>query len=352
MRDPAERARRMSDRGLRAMVGIGTAILVVTGLGVGQPVFAPLAFALFIIAIVWPLQARLQALLPKLVALAISMLVTIVVIGAFAWVITWGLNRVGRYVVTDAARFQLIYNQLTEWLEGHGIVVETIWTEHFNVGWILRLFQAITTRVNGALSFSLVVLIYVILGLMEVDDAAHRIRGMKNQEAGRLLLAGGLNTAAKFRRYLLVRSLMSVVTGVLVWGFISLCGLPLAQEWGVIAFALNYVPFIGPLVATVLPSVFAVAQFGSWQSVVLVFACLNLIQFLVGSYLEPRIAGSVLSMSPFMVLFAVFFWTYLWGIAGAFIGVPIVIAILTICDQHVSSRWVTELFGAPAAVRD
>jgi len=352
MRDPAERARRMSDRGLRAMVGIGAAILVVTGLGVGQPVFAPLAFALFIIAIVWPLQARLQALLPKLVALAISMLVTIVVIGAFAWVITWGLNRVGRYVVTDAARFQLIYNQLTEWLEGHGIVVETIWTEHFNVGWILRLFQAITTRVNGALSFSLVVLIYVILGLMEVDDAAHRIRGMKNQEAGRLLLAGGLNTAAKFRRYLLVRSLMSVVTGVLVWGFISLCGLPLAQEWGVIAFALNYVPFIGPLVATVLPSVFAVAQFGSWQSVVLVFACLNLIQFLVGSYLEPRIAGSVLSMSPFMVLFAVFFWTYLWGIAGAFIGVPIVIAILTICDQHVSSRWVTELFGAPAAVRD
>ena len=352
MRDPAERARRMSDRGLRAMVGIGAAILVVTGLGVGQPVFAPLAFALFIIAIVWPLQARLQALLPKLVALAISMLVTIVVIGAFAWVITWGLNRVGRYVVTDAARFQLIYNQLTEWLEGHGIVVETIWTEHFNVGWILRLFQAITTRVNGALSFSLVVLIYVILGLMEVDDAAHRIRGMKNQEAGRVLLAGGLNTAAKFRRYLLVRSLMSVVTGVLVWGFISLCGLPLAQEWGVIAFALNYVPFIGPLVATVLPSVFAVAQFGSWQSVVLVFACLNLIQFLVGSYLEPRIAGSVLSMSPFMVLFAVFFWTYLWGIAGAFIGVPIVIAILTICDQHVSSRWVTELFGAPAAVRD
>ena len=352
MRDPAERARRMSDRGLRAMVGIGAAILVVTGLGVGQPVFAPLAFALFIIAIVWPLQARLQALLPKLVALAISMLVTIVVIGAFAWVITWGLNRVGRYVVTDAARFQLIYNQLTQWLEGHGIVVETIWTEHFNVGWILRLFQAITTRVNGALSFSLVVLIYVILGLMEVDDAARRIRGMKNQEAGQVLLAGGLNTAAKFRRYLLVRSLMSVVTGVLVWGFISLCGLPLAQEWGVIAFALNYIPFIGPLVATVLPSFFAVAQFGTWQSVVLVFACLNLIQFLVGSYLEPRIAGSVLSMSPFMVLFAVFFWTYLWGIAGAFIGVPIVIAILTICDQHVSSRWVTELFGAPAAVRD
>lgn len=352
MRDATQRARRTSDRGLRAMVGIGTAILVVAGLAVGQAVFAPLSFALFIIAIVWPLQSRLQARLPKLVALAISMLVTIVVIGAFAWVITWGLNRVGRYVVTDAARFQLLYNQLTEWLEGHGIVVENIWTEHFNVGWVLRLFQEVTTRINGALSFSLVVLIYVILGLMEVDDAARRIRNMKNQEAGRVLLAGALSTAAKFRRYLLVRSLMSVITGVLVWGFISLCGLPLAQEWGVIAFALNYIPFIGPLVATVLPTLFAVAQFEAWQSAILVFGCLNLIQFLVGSYLEPRIAGSVLSMSPFMVLFSVFFWTFLWGIAGAFIGVPIVIAVLTICDQHNSSRWVSELFGAPAALRD
>jgi predicted PurR-regulated permease PerM len=334
------------------MVGVGTAILVVAALSVAQSVFAPLAFALFIIAIVWPLQARLQARLPKFVALAISMFVTIVVIGAFAWVITWGLNRIGRYVVADTARFQLLYSQMTAWLEGHGIVVENIWAEHFNAGWVLRLFQEVTVRVNGTLSFSIVVLIYVILGLMEVDDVARRLRSMKNQNVGRVLLAGGYKTAVKFRRYFLVRSLMSVVTGVLVWGFISFYGLPLAQEWGAIAFALNYIPFIGPLIATVLPTLFAVAQFDAWQDAILVFGCLNLIQFYVGSYLEPRIAGSILSMSPFVVLFAVFFWTFLWGIPGAFIGVPIVIAILTICDQQLSSGWVAELFGASAAARD
>ena len=92
-------------------------ILVVAALWLAEAVFAPLTFALFIIAIVWPLQARLQARLPKLVALAISMLATILVIGAFAWVITWGFSRVGRYIITDAARFQLLYNQMTEWLE-------------------------------------------------------------------------------------------------------------------------------------------------------------------------------------------------------------------------------------------
>jgi AI-2 transport protein TqsA len=97
----------------------------------------------------------------------------------------------------------------------------------------------------------------------------------------------------------------------------------------------------------VFPTLFAIAQFESWQVAVLVFACLNLIQFLVGSYLEPRIAGTALSISPFLVLFAVFFWTFVWGIAGAFIGVPIVIAALTLCEQHPSSRWIADLLGGP-----
>jgi AI-2 transport protein TqsA len=113
----------------------------------------------------------------------------------------------------------------------------------------------------------------------------------------------------------------------------------------VIAFVLNYIPFIGPLVATVFPTLFALAQFESWELAVIVFVGLNLIQFLIGSYLEPRIAGSALSISPFLVLFAVFFWAFLWGIPGAFIGVPIVIAILTLCEEHESTRWIATLLS-------
>jgi len=334
--------------GLRTMVGVGTAILVAAALYLGAPVFAPLAFALFIIAMVWPLQTRLQARLPKLVALGVSMLATVFVIGAFAWVISWGFSRIGRYVVADAARFQGLYNQLTEWLEDHDIEIASIWAEHFNLGWVLRAFQQLTSRINDTLSFSVVVLIYVILGLLEVDTTARKLRAMKRGEAGQILVNWGTITGRKLRRYMLVRSLMSVMTGVLVWLFVLLCGLPLATEWGLIAFAFNYIPFIGPFVATILPTLFAVAQFDAWQSAVFVFAVLNFIQFLVGSYLEPLIAGNVLSMSPFLVLFAVFFWTFLWGISGAFIGIPIVIAMLTLCELHPSSRWVAELFGASA----
>ena len=107
---------------------------------------------------------------------------------------------------------------------------------------------------------------------------------------------------------------MSLITGVLVWALAWLSGLHLATEWGVIAFVLNYIPFIGPFIATVFPTLFALAQFASWQAALIVFACLNVIQFVIGSYIEPRVSGSALAISPFVVLFSVFFWTFLWGL--------------------------------------
>ena len=141
---------------------------------------------------------------------------------------------------------------------------------------------------------------------------------------------------------------MSVMTGALVWAFVTFAGLPLAAEWGVVAFALNYIPVIGPFIATVFPSLLALTQFASWQAALAVFAGLNVIQFVVGSYIEPRLSGAVLAISPSLVLFAVFFWTFLWGLFGAFIGVPIVIAILTFCSFYPSSRWLADLLGGPA----
>jgi AI-2 transport protein TqsA len=144
---------------------------------------------------------------------------------------------------------------------------------------------------------------------------------------------------------------MSLATGVLVGLFAWVAGLQFAVEWGVIAFALNYIPFIGPFVATLFPPLLAMAQFASWQAVPGVFVSPNIIQFVIGSYVEPRVSGNVLSISPLVVLFAVFFWTILWGLYGAFIGVPIAVDALTFCSHHPSIRWIADLLGGPAPAK-
>ena len=90
---------------------------------------------------------------------------------------------------------------------------------------------------------------------------------------------------------------------------------------------------------------FATIQFKSWQMVAVIFAGLYFLQFIIGSYLEPLIAGAALAISPFAMLCAFFFWDFLWGIPGAFIGLPVTIALFTICEQTPSGRWIAYLLS-------
>jgi AI-2 transport protein TqsA len=330
---------------VKVALAIGAAVAV--AFAAYQAASVPLVLALFIIAITWPLQRWMQSHIPRLVALAITLIVIVAVGVAFASLIAWGFGRVGRALVSDAARYQMLYDNLVAWLDSHGISVAGLWAEHFNVRWLLVKAQNVTGRINSALAFWLITLTYVILGLLEVDDIRRKVDALRNRDAARVMLDGSAATAVKFRKYLWVRTQMSVLTGLFVGLFALVTGLQFAAEWGVIAFALNYIPFIGPFIATLFPTLLAMTQFDTWQGVVATFICLNIIQFVIGSYVEPRLSGSVLAISPFVVLFAIFLWTFLWGLFGTFIGVPIALAILTFCEQHPGSRWLSDLLGGP-----
>jgi predicted PurR-regulated permease PerM len=334
------------DRTLAALLGILVTISVVAGLYFSTVIIAPVAGAFFIIAIVWPIQSRLERHLPQLVALAIVVMLVGAVFAVFGSIVAWGFGRIGRTLIADAPRLQLLYVQAANWLGGHGIAVAGLWAEHFDMRWLVRILQSVSARLNTMVSFWLVVLVYVLLGLLEIGPLARRIPTALKEDAARVLIVGSTLTAAKLRRYLLIRTIMSVATGGMVYVLAAALGLQLAAEWGVIAFTLNFIPFIGPFIATLLPTLYALAQFESLQWALVVFAGLNLIQFVIGSYIEPRVAGKKLAISPFVVLFSVFLWTFLWGLFGAFIGVPIAIAALTFCAQSHSARWLAVLLGA------
>lgn len=334
---------------MKILVGLVAAIALAIALSLAENILAPVAFALFIIAVVWPLQSALARRMPGMLATLITLIITLLVVGAVTSLIVWGLGRVGQWAFANAARFQALYDQAGIWLEGHGFVLGALITEHLDVRWMLRLFQDLSGRLQGLASFLVFTLVYVLLGLLEVRPIQSQIKrlssGGPRAELGTFLLSAVGDTARKFQKYMVVRTIMSLATGFIVWAFTLTAGLELALAWGALAFALNYIPFIGPFVATMLPTLFALAQLGSWEMALFVFVSLNIIQFMSGSYIEPRIAGAALAVSPFLVLFAVFFFAFLWGIAGAFIGVPILIATLTFCAHNPSSRFIAEIFS-------
>lgn len=318
-----------------------TVIIVLAAVSWGEMVFAPAAFAVFIVMVVWPLQALLQKRLPRMLAMIITVLVTLVCVAALLTLFAWGMGVVGQWLIRNGARFQALYGAASDWLEGHGFVTASQIADAFNVSWLVRMVQTALARLNGLAGFATLVFAFAVLGLLEVENLTRRLKAAGSRFGGIDIIAVGRETAGHFRKYMLVRTLASAVTGAVVWLIAHLVGLELPGAWAAIAFTLNYIPFIGPLVATVLPTLFALVQFESYEIAFLVVVCLTAVQFIIGSYLEPILTGSTLSISPFAVIFMVFLWSMLWGLTGAFIGVPVLVAVLTVCRRLPSMQWLT-----------
>ena len=241
-------------------------------------------------------------------------MLTIVALSALLALSVWGIGQVSRWMIVNAAHLQDFYVLVTQWLESHGISVVGIFLERFDVAWLVRPAQELASIVRWLVAFTMLVLVFMMLALLEVRDVKVKLKSACPEEfAARVLRAGKL-IAEKFRRYAVIRTIASVATGLMVGLLCWALGIELAKAWGVLAFVLNFIPFIGPFIATVLPALFAIVQFQSWEAAAIIFAGVSLIQFLIGSYLEPRLSGSALSISPFLVVFAVFFAALLLGI--------------------------------------
>lgn len=327
------------------MLLLCTVIIVLAALSWGELVFAPAAFAVFIVMVVWPMQSWLQDRLPRMLAMLITIVVTLICFAFLLLLFAWGISVIGQWLVGNAARFQTIYQAAADWLEGHGVGLAGTLSDTFNMTWVVRFVQSLAARLNGLAGFATLVFAFAVLGLLEVDNLASRLRKAGSRFGGIDLVAAGREISGHFGTYMLVRSVASIITGVAVWIVAHLVGLEHPAAWAAIAFTLNYIPFLGPLVATLLPTFFALLQFESVQVAVIVLVSLTIVQFVIGSYLEPVFTGSTLSISPFAVMFVVFLWSMLWGLTGAFIGVPVLVAVMTLCRQIPAMRLLTVMLA-------
>ena len=127
---------------------------------------------------------------------------------------------------------------------------------------------------------------------------------------------------------------MSAGTGILTGVSCALFGIKFPVLWGFLAFLFNYIPYIGSLAAITLPIILSVLQFpGSYLPI---FSALSLIaiQLTIGSYLDPEMMGRRFNLSPILIILSLFFWGYVWGLAGAFLAVPIT-AVIKIIAQNI-----------------
>lgn len=137
----------------------------------------------------------------------------------------------------------------------------------------------------------------------------------------------------RISKYLFTKTIISLVTGVLVATVLALIGVDFALMFGLLAFLLNFIPSIGSIIATLLPIPIALMQFGPSVQLFLTLALPTSIQFTIGNLIEPKIMGDSLGLHPVVILLAMLLWGALWGIPGMLMAVPIM-AILKIILQR------------------
>jgi len=333
-----------TDAGRNRIVSVILAVVLVSAaLYFGRIVFEPIAFVLFAMALVEPFQRAAEARVGKTIGLLLTILLTLLVLSVLVYAIVWSLGEIVHWGFANLERFQSLYLRATQWLEAHDLVIEDY--VGFTPSSFAGIFQTVAALANYFIGFALVVFMFLMFGLAEMGDFKKKLATLDETMSGWSLLDTSSRIAEKIRKYMFIRTLASIATGVAVFLFTLAIGLDLAFAWGVISFVLNYIPYIGSLVAVILPVIFATAQFESWQMAAIIFGSLYLIQFLIGSYLEPVLTGTALAISPFVMLFAFLIWDFLWGMPGAFIGIPVTIALFTIWERNPSTRWLANLMA-------
>src|SRR5215471_11037462 len=238
---------------VRTSLVLIASIVTLAALYYSQAIMAPVTFALFTVAIAWPLQSALQRHIPVLLALGVTIVVTLAILATLILLVAWGFGLVFQWVISNTDRIQTLYAQATEWLDSHGVSITNLVADSYNPGWVIGAIREIGGRSYGLVSFIVIAFAFIVLGLLEVDIARKNVEHLNSSLLRQSLLLGAKEIAEKFQKYMVVRTTMSILTGVVVWSFALVAGIELATAWGVIAFVLNYIPFLGlPITIAIL----------------------------------------------------------------------------------------------------
>jgi predicted PurR-regulated permease PerM len=115
--------------------------------------------------------------------------------------------------------------------------------------------------------------------------------------------------------------------------------------WAVLFFLLTFIPNIGITIGSIAPSLFALIQFPTYWQAVAIFAVTQIAAFVVGNLIYPRMQAETQNIDPVVTLLALAFWTVLWGIAGAFLAVPLTLMVMMVFTQFESTKWISALLS-------
>jgi len=147
-------------------------------------------------------------------------------------------------------------------------------------------------------------------------------------------------------RYLWVQTVTGAMIAAGSFAVMVAVGLDNSVFWTFLIFLASYIPVVGGFIGILLPPVFALVQFDTWWQAVVLLVVLNLVQFVVGNVVLPRMQGDSLNIDPVVLLLSLAFWGLIWGVPGMFLSTPLTVGAMIILAQFPATRRIAVLLSA------
>lgn len=211
-------------------------------------------------------------------------------------------------------------------------------------------YQSILSSTLGSLSVALgnftLVVVYVIFFLIEENYLDEKLLRMFQKEGSRKNVSVIFERiSSAINKYFTVKTEVSLLTAIVSYVLLLILGVDFPVLWAFIIFVLNYIPYVGSLVATLLPAIFSIFQFASFWPFVYVIVTIEVVQIIIGNYIEPKLMGRTLNLSPLVVIIALSFWGSIWGILGMILSVPMISILVIISAQFPSTKGLAVLLS-------
>lgn len=363
-----------------ALVGLWTVALtafVIAALYFGRDLLIPLALAALLTFLLSPLVTRLERWLGRIVAVLLVVALIFSALGGAGWILTRQLvdlatklpeykgnitQKLHAFRTPKGGTFTKLsqtVDELKQELPGGSapetpvvtkepgkpetaiasppnplpktVAVQMVETSKGNP---FELVQTIITPLLGPLGTAALVLVLVICMLFQREDLRNRLIRLVGQ--GRIgATTRALDDASdRVSRYLRMQLLVNITYGLCIGIGLYFIGVPNAALWGALSIVLRFIPYIGPWVATILPTLLALAISPGWTMPVLTVTLFGGIELILNNVLEPLLYGKNTGVSSMALIVAAVFWTWLWGPLGLVLATPLTVC-LVVMGRHI-----------------
>lgn len=295
-------------------------------------VLLPFAIAALIAILLKPMVGYMRS---KGIPKAVSMLIVLASITLLGFLFTIILSSTISQFIAELpgyrGKFDILVSEGQQMVKRlalvFGIPAEEIEFPQFNFSAISTTARAGLNTLFNFLSTAFLIILFLFFMLIGAGQAEKKVSLAFPEEMAERIALTLKNIGSQVRKYLLTKTLVSAVTGILTFLILWVIGVDFPLIWGFLTFLLNFIPNVGSLASIFLPFLLSLLQFDGWMLPVSALVSLAAVQLLMGHFIEPRILGHNLNLSPLLILVSLIVWGWLWGIGGMILAVPLTATI-------------------------